>query len=79
MQSPTRCTRSTHETLKRRQSPHYDDAFSLVPAASGLRTIVSLVTELNMFTNHVYISQALYKVNYYPGTATMETSIFYLH
>ena len=50
-----------------------------MPAASGLRTIVSLVTELNMFTNHVYISQALYKVNYYPGTATMETSIFYLH
>ena len=37
---------------------NYDDAFSLVPAASGFRTILSLATQLNMFANHVDISQA---------------------
>ena len=36
----------------------YDDAFSLVPAASGFRTILSLATQLDMFTDHVDISQA---------------------
>ena len=51
----------------------YDDAFSPVPAASGFRTILSLATQLDMFT------RPLYKVNYYPGTVTMEMSIFPLH
>jgi len=36
----------------------YDDAFSPVPAASGFRTILSLVTQFDMFTDHVDISQA---------------------
>ena len=36
----------------------YDDAFSLVPAASSFRTILSLATQLDMFTDHVDISQA---------------------
>ena len=36
----------------------YDDAFCPVPAASGFRTILSLVTQLDMFTDHVDISQA---------------------
>jgi len=34
----------------------YDDAFSPVPAASGFRTILSLATQQNMFTDHVDIS-----------------------
>ena len=36
----------------------YDDAFSSVPAASGFRTILSLATQQNMFTDHVDIYQA---------------------
>jgi len=38
----------------------YDDldAFSSVPAASGLRTILSLATQKNMITDHVDNSQA---------------------
>ena len=38
----------------------YDDsdAFSPVPAASGLRTILILAIQLDMFTDHVDISQA---------------------
>jgi len=36
----------------------YDDAFSLVPAASGFRTILSLATQLDIFTDHVDISHA---------------------
>jgi len=36
----------------------YDDAFSPVPAASGFRTILSLATQQNMYTDHVDISQA---------------------
>ena len=35
----------------------YDDAFSPVPAASGYRNILSLATQLDMFTDHVDISQ----------------------
>ena len=35
----------------------YDDTFSPVPAASGFRTILSLATQQNMFTDHVDISQ----------------------
>jgi len=37
---------------------NYDDNFSPVPAASGFRTILSLATQLDMFTDHVDISQA---------------------
>ena len=36
----------------------YDDAFSPVPAARRFRTILSLATQQNMFTDHVDISQA---------------------
>jgi len=36
----------------------YDDAFNPVLAASGFRTILSLGTQQNMFTDHVDISQA---------------------
>jgi len=36
----------------------YDDALSPVPAAIGFRTILSLATQLDMFTDHVDISQA---------------------
>jgi len=36
----------------------YDDAFSPVPAASGFRTILSLASQLDMYTDHVDISQA---------------------
>ena len=37
----------------------YNDAFDPVPAASGFCTILSLATQLDMFTDHVDISQAL--------------------
>jgi len=36
----------------------YDDTFSPVPAASGFCTIPSLATQLDIFTDHVDISQA---------------------
>jgi len=36
----------------------YDDTFSPVPVASGFCTILSLATQLNVFTDHVDISQA---------------------
>jgi len=36
----------------------YDDSFSPVPAAGGFRPILSLATQLDMFTDHVDISQA---------------------
>ena len=45
----------------------YDKAFSLVPAASGFRTILSLATQLDMFTEHVDISQAFVKGELLPG------------
>jgi len=45
----------------------YDDAFSPVPAASGFRTILSLATQLDMFTEHVDISQAFVKGELLPG------------
>jgi len=32
----------------------YDDSLSPVPAASGFCTILSLATQLDMFTDHVY-------------------------
>jgi len=45
----------------------YDDAFSPVPAASGFRTIFSLATQQNMFTDHVDISQAFVQGELLPG------------
>jgi len=56
----------------------YEDAFSPVPAASGFRTILSLATHQNMFTDHVDISQAFVQgsVNYCPETVTMARFIF---
>ena len=45
----------------------YNDAFSPVPAASGLRTILSLATQQNMFTDHVDISQAFVQGELLPG------------
>ena len=45
----------------------YDDAFSPVPAASGFRTILSLATQLDMFTDHVDISQAFVQGDLLPG------------
>jgi len=65
--------------MKRRDADRvgdYDDAFSPVPAASGFRTILSLATQLDMFTDHVDISQAFVQCKLLPGTVTMETSIF---
>jgi len=45
----------------------YDDTFSPVPAASGFRTILSLETQQNMFTDHVDISQAFVQGELLPG------------
>jgi len=45
----------------------YDDAISPVPADSSLRTIFSLATQLNMFTDHVHISQAFVQGELLPG------------
>jgi len=45
----------------------YDEAFSPVPAASGFRTILSLATQQNMFTDHVDISQAFVQGELLPG------------
>jgi len=56
--------------MKRRDADgvvDYDDAFSPVPAASGFRTILSLATQLDMFTDHVNISQACVQGELLPG------------
>ena len=45
----------------------YNNAFSPVPAASRFRTIFSLDTQLDMFTNHVDISQAFLQGELLPG------------
>jgi len=45
----------------------FDDAFSPVPAASRFRTILSLATQQNMFTDHIDISQALVQGELLPG------------
>jgi len=45
----------------------YDDAFSPVLAASGFRTILSLATQQNMFTEHVDTSQAFVQGELLPG------------
>jgi len=51
----------------RQKGDDYDDAFSPVPAASRFRTILSLATEQNMFTDHVDISQAFIEGELLPG------------
>jgi len=45
----------------------YDDAFSPVSAAIGFRTILNLATQLNMFTDHVDMSQAFVQDEHLPG------------
>ena len=45
----------------------YDDAFSPVQAAIKIRTIISLATQQNMFTDHVGISQAFVRGKLLPG------------
>jgi len=45
----------------------YDDAFIPVPAISRFRTILSLTTHENMFTDHVDISQAFVQGELLPG------------
>jgi len=45
----------------------YDDTFNPVPATSGFRTILSLATQLDMFTDHVDISQAFVQGELLPG------------
>ena len=45
----------------------HDAAFSPVPAASGFRTILSLATQLEMFADHVNISQAFVQGELLPG------------
>ena len=45
----------------------YDDAFSPVPAVRGFRTILILVTQQNMFTDHVDVSQAFVQGELLPG------------
>jgi len=51
----------------RRSVGDYDDACSPVPAASGFRTILSLATQQNMFTDKVDISQAFVQGELLPG------------
>ena len=45
----------------------YDVTFSPVPAASGFRTILSLASQQNMFTDHVDISPAFVQGELLPG------------
>ena len=45
----------------------YDETFSPLPAARGFRTILSLATQLEMFTDHVDISQAFVQGELLPG------------
>jgi len=45
----------------------YDDAVSPVPASSGFWTILTLATQLDMFTDHVDISQAFVQGELLPG------------
>ena len=49
----------------------FDDAFSPVPHASGFRLILSTATALNMFTDHVDISQAFTQGELLPGDGYM--------
>ena len=49
----------------------FDDAFSPVPHASGFRLILATATALNMFTDHVDISQAFTQGELLPGDGYM--------
>ena len=53
--------------MRRKGEDGVGDAFSLVPAASGFRTILSLATQQNMLTDHVDISQAFVQGELLPG------------
>jgi len=46
---------------------NFYDAFSPVLAASEFRTILSLATQQNMYTDHVVISQAFVQGEILPG------------
>ena len=49
----------------------YTDAFSPVPHASGLRILLAIATENDMFTDHVDISQAFTQGDLQPGDGYM--------
>ena len=51
----------------------------LAPCLLLAVSTLSLATQLDLFTDHVDISQAFVQGELLPGTATMETSIFHLH
>ena len=51
----------------------YTDAFSPVPHASGLRILLAIATENDMFTDHVDISQAFTQGDLQPGDGYMGT------
>ena len=48
-------------------SGDFEDSFSSVPHASGLRLMLALATQHNMFTDHVDISQAFVQGDLLPG------------
>ena len=56
----------------------YDDAFSPVPAASSFRTILSLATQLDMFTDYVDISQAFVQRELLPGDSDGHNGKIYI-
>jgi len=45
----------------------YDDTFSSIPAASSFRTILSLATQQNLFTDHVDTFEAFVQGELLPG------------
>ena len=49
----------------------YTDAFSPVPHASGLRILLAIATENDMYTDHVDISQAFTQGDLQPGDGYM--------
>jgi len=57
----------------------YNDAFSPVPAASEFCTILSLVTQQNMFMDHVNISQAFVQGERMPGDGHTLARFIVLH
>ena len=48
-------------------SGDFEDSFNSVPHASGLRLMLALATQHNMFTDHVDISQAFVQGDLLPG------------
>jgi hypothetical protein len=48
-------------------SGDFEDSFSFAPDASGLRLMLALATQHNMFTDHVDISQAFVQGDLLPG------------